>query len=181
VREDRSEERSLLIELERAAHALEETIGSLGEEALVRGGDAVASGFASLRGELPLPVRASIARGFGRVVDAEFQTATVRKGVDFAAAAGEPVRAVADGLVRFAGWFRGYGRMVILDHGDDYFSVSGHLDEVRVGPGERVDARDVIGTVGETGSLEGPRLYFEIRHGREPLDPADWLASKRPG
>jgi septal ring factor EnvC (AmiA/AmiB activator) len=120
-----------------------------------------------------------VARGFGRVVDAEFRTEVFRKGVDFAAEAGVPVRAVAPGEVRFAGWFRGYGRIVILDHGGGYFTVSGHLDELRVDVGEGVEEGGILGTVGETGSLSGPRLYFEIREGAEPRDPARWLLLDR--
>ena len=88
---------------------------------------------------------------------------------------GESVSAVADAAVRFAGWFRGYGRIVILDHGDGYFSVSGHLDELFVAVGDSVQEGDTLGTVGETGSLSGPRLYFEIRAGKNPVDPARWL------
>jgi len=95
--------------------------------------------------------------------------------VDLAAEEGTPVRAVADGAVRFAGWFRGYGKIVILDHGEGYFTVSGHLADTAVALGERVAAGDPVGSVGETGSLSGPRLYFEIRRGGEPLDPAEWL------
>ena len=117
-------------------------------------------------------------RGFGREVDAEFLTETFHSGLVFDAPLGTPVAAVAAGNVRFAGWFRGYGRLVILDHGDGYFTVSGHLEELEVEVGDAVTARQVIGTVGETGSLSGPRLYFEIRQGAEAQDPADWL---RPG
>jgi septal ring factor EnvC (AmiA/AmiB activator) len=109
-------------------------------------------------------------------VDAEFRTATFRKGIDFAAPAGASVRAVAPGEVRFAGWFRGYGKMVIVDHGEGYFTVSAHLDEIQVAVGDEVQADRALGTVGDTGSLAGPLLYFEIRHGSEPLDPSRWLA-----
>src|SRR5690606_27756552 len=129
------------------------------------------------RGALVAPVDASIDQPFGRVVDPEFQTQTRRNGVDFAAEAGTPVRSVAGGVVRFAGWFRGYGRIVILDHGDGYHSVSGHLDEIGVRVDDVVVAGQPIGTVGETGSLAGPRLYFELRHRGAPIDPAPWLAS----
>jgi septal ring factor EnvC (AmiA/AmiB activator) len=122
-------------------------------------------------------VRGPIARGFGRVVDDEFRTETFRKGVDFAAPAGAQVQAVAPGEVRFAGWFRGYGRIVILDHGDGYFTVSGHLDAIDVAVGDALGEGDALGSVGETGSLSGPQLYFEIRHGADPLDPADWLGA----
>ena len=111
----------------------------------------------------------------GRIRDAEFQTETFRKGIEFGTRLGDPVYAVADGVVRFAGWFRGYGRIVIVDHGGDYFTVCGHLDEVAVAPGDAVREGDVIASAGETGSLAGPKLYFEIRRGSEALDPARWL------
>jgi septal ring factor EnvC (AmiA/AmiB activator) len=83
--------------------------------------------------------------------------------------------------VRFAGWFRGYGKLVILDHGDEYFTLSGHLADIRVEVGDEVESRGVIGTVGDTGSLSGPRLYFEVRHGREPQDPRKWLRVRDTG
>ena len=108
-------------------------------------------------------------------MDEEFRTQTFRKGVDFGVEVGEPVYAVAPGEVRLAGWFRGYGNLAIVDHGDAYFTVSGHLDEIRVEVGDRVEAGDQIATAGETGSLSGPRLYFEIRRGGEALDPTEWL------
>jgi septal ring factor EnvC (AmiA/AmiB activator) len=95
--------------------------------------------------------------------------------VVFEAPLGTPVQAVAAGRVRFAGWFRGYGRLAILDHGDGYFTVSGHLDELDVEVGDVLQTRQLIGTVGETGSLSGPRLYFEIRQGAQALDPREWL------
>ena len=85
-------------------------------------------------------------------------------------------RRVAPGTVRLAGWFRGYGKLVILDHGDGYFTVSGHLADIDVEVGDRVSEGEVMGTVGDTGSLEGQGLYFEVRRGRGPLKPAEWLA-----
>jgi len=174
VRRDRARERAALNELEAAARALEETLASL-RAAPPRPGPPPARPFAELRGGLELPVAGTVVRRFGRVLDEEFRTETFRKGVDFAVQVGEPVYAVADGDVRFAGWFRGYGKLVILDHGEDYFTVSGHLDEIEVAVGQRVRAGDRLATAGDTGSLAGPRLYFEIRRGAEALDPADWL------
>jgi septal ring factor EnvC (AmiA/AmiB activator) len=173
VRDDREAERAALAELEAAARALEETLEELREREPAPAPEG--ADFASLRGALPRPVPGAVARGFGLAVDEEFRTETFRKGVDFAAPAGTPVRAVAPGEVRFAGWFRGYGRIVILDHGGGYFTVSGHLDQIGVEVGQRLGEGDPIGSVGETGSLSGPRLYFEIRRGAEPLDPALWL------
>ena len=171
---DRASERAALVELETAARALEETLTSL-RKVPARRAEPGGPPFASLRARLAPPVDAPIAASFGRVVDAEFKTETFRSGVEFAAPLGADVAAVAAGQVRFAGWFRGYGKLVILDHGDEYFTVSGHLDEIRVELGDQVESRGVIGTVGDTGSLSGPQLYFEVRHGREPQDPRNWL------
>lgn len=171
---DRTSERSALVEMEIAARALEETLLSL-EATQKAEYQLVAIPFESLRTRLRPPVLAPIAKHFGRVVDAEFHTKTFHKGVEFDAAMGTPVRSVAPGLVRLAGWFRGYGKIVILDHGDEYFTVLGHLEEIRVDVGDNVASGAVVGTVGDTGSLLGARLYFEIRHGGEPQDPADWL------
>jgi len=177
---DRTRERAALVELEAAARALEETLGSLRQTPTRRSQPAGPS-FASLRTRLEPPVEAPIATSFGRVVDAEFKTATFQSGVEFDAPLGTAVEAVAAGQVRFAGWFRGYGKLVILDHGDEYFTISGHLADIRVDVGDEVKARGVIGTVGDTGSLAGPRLYFEVRHGREPEDPRKWLRLRDKG
>lgn len=174
VRGSREREEAALAELERAARELERTLGELDRRE--RRGLPEAPPFESLRGQLQPPVDAPVVRGFGRVVDRDFHTAVLQKGVEFGAPAGMPVRAVADGLVRFAGWFRGYGKVVILDHGDGYFTVSGHLDTVEVEAGERVRSGHVIGAVGDTGSLSGPGLHFEIRRGAEALDPESWWA-----
>ncbi len=135
VKSDRARERAALDELEAAARALEDKIASLGsEEAPVPAAPLVP--FATLRGQLPAPVDAAVVQRFGREVDAEFHTQVFHKGIDFGATLGTPVRAVAAGTVRFAGWFRGYGRMVILDHGDRFYTVSGHLDALRVATGK---------------------------------------------
>ncbi len=176
VRENRTSERRLLLELEQAAQALEETIRTLGERASKSSSGVAGSGFAERKGSLQPPVSASINARFGRVLDPEFQTETLRNGVDFAADAGARVGTVADGVTRFAGWFRGYGRIVIVDHGDGFHTVSGHLDEIHVEVDDPVKAGQSLGTVGETGSLGGPSLYFELRRGGDPIDPEPWLA-----
>ncbi len=179
LREDRTSERRLLLELEQAAQALEETIRTLGRRVESSGSSVGGTGFATRRGALVPPVDARIDAPFGRVVDPEFQTTTFRSGVDFAAPAGSPVRSVAAGIVRFAGWFRGYGRIVIVDHGDGFHSISGHLDEIRVDVGDPVGEGEILGTVGETGSLGGASLYFELRRDGEPIDPELWLLDAR--
>jgi septal ring factor EnvC (AmiA/AmiB activator) len=127
------------------------------------------------RGALPMPVDGTLRSAFGREVDPEFGTEVVRNGIELAAPIGEPVRAVAGGRVLFAGWFRGYGQIVILDHGDRSVTVSGYLEEVGVSAGQSVGQGERIGSVGETGSLAGPGLYFEVRYEGRPVDPEAWL------
>ena len=100
---------------------------------------------------------------------------TLFKGIEIDAGEGNPVQAVYQGRVAFADWFQNYGLVVIVNHGNDFFTIYGHLDTVAVRTGEWVDGGSEVGTVGETGSLSGPSLYFEVRKGSEPLDPADWL------
>lgn len=178
VRSDRAKERLLGIELERAARALQEKLTRLGKAPSEGGGPALdASAFERLRGRLRRPVAGPVRRPFGREVDTDYLTETFHKGVIFAAKHGEHVKTGARGKVRFAGWFRGYGKIVILDHGGGYFTVFGHLAQLRVKVGEMVDGGAVVGTVGETGSLDGPGLYFEVRRAGRPLDPANWLAT----
>lgn len=174
VKSDRARERAVLDELEAAARELEEKIAALGDEEIPAPAPPPVP-FADLRGRLPAPVDAAVVRRFGREVDVEFHTQVFHKGVDFGAALGTPVRVVAAGTVRFAGWFRGYGRMVIVDHGERFYTVSGHLDALRVATGQPVVAGEILGTVGDTGSLAGPRLYFEVREGTQAVDPLRWL------
>jgi len=176
VRGDRSQERVLLVELERAGRALEETVSRLGDS----GRAAIpwqSETFVSLKGRMRRPVPGRVRIPFGRIVDKQYQTETFHNGVEISAPEGEDVIAVARGQVRYAGWFRGYGKIVILEHAQGYFTVSGHLDEWSVEVGEIVEAGEVLGRVGETGSLRGPGLYFELRKGRDPQDPALWLST----
>jgi septal ring factor EnvC (AmiA/AmiB activator) len=132
-------------------------------------------GFVARRGRLPLPADGPIAVGFGRVVNPKFNTVTVQNGIDVEAPAGVPVRAVAPGRVVHAGWFKGYGNLVIVDHGEGYHTLVAHLASMRTAMGEVVEAGDVLGTVGDSGSLKGAYLYFEIRERGRPVDPRPWL------
>jgi septal ring factor EnvC (AmiA/AmiB activator) len=132
-------------------------------------------GFVARKGKLPLPVQGQITVGFGKVVNPKFNTVTVQNGLDIDATAGAPVRAVAAGRVVHAGWFKGYGNLVIVDHGEGYHTLVAHLASMKTAMGEEVDAGDVLGTVGDSGSLKGPYLYFEVREKGRPVDPRPWL------
>ncbi|HEX8821178.1 MAG TPA: peptidoglycan DD-metalloendopeptidase family protein [Archangium sp.] len=137
------------------------------------------SGFGALKGKLPFPAPGLIEVGFGKVVNPRFNTVTVQKGLDIRAPAGSPVTAVAEGTVAYAGWMRGYGNLLILDHGGGYHSLVAHLASVTPTVGDRVEAGAVVGEVGDTGSLKGAYLYFEIRRAGQAVDPAPWLAPTR--
>ncbi len=167
-------------ELRDAASQLERAIEQMpksasGPPAARSPGLAPVPGSGLLRGQTARPVAGRTRAGFGRQTDPEFQTKTLRTGIEIAAPAGAPVLAVGPGRVLFAGWFRGYGQMVILDHGSGDLSVSGYLDAVHVAAGDSVALGQPIGSVGETGSASGPGLYFEIRHDGKAVDPALWL------
>jgi murein DD-endopeptidase MepM/ murein hydrolase activator NlpD len=135
-------------------------------------------GFGSLRGRLPWPTEGRIVAAFGPQVHPRFGTRTFRNGVDIEAAEGTEVQAVYAGQAVYTGWFKGYGNLIILDHGNDYYTLYAHVSDILVREGDDVRQGQRIGTVGDTGSLAGPRLYFEVRYQSKPQDPADWLRDR---
>jgi len=100
---------------------------------------------------------------------------TSRNGVEIRAAAGTPVQAVKAGRVAYAGWFTGYGQMIILDHGDRLYSVYGYVADVAVESGRTVGAGEAIAVVGATGPVTSPTLCFEIRDHGSARDPAVYI------
>lgn len=131
--------------------------------------------FERLRGKLPWPALGSLASTFGRQEHPRFRTVTFNRGIEITAPEGREIAAVADGTALYADWFKGYGRLIILDHGGGYFTLYAHASELLVRAGDAVAKGQVIGRVGDTGSLEGPQLYFELRHKGKPQDPLAWL------
>lgn len=134
-----------------------------------------ASGFRARKGHLPFPAKGIVEVGFGKVVNPRFNTVTVQKGIDLRAAEGAEVLAVSQGTVAFSGWLKGYGNLVIIDHGGSFHSLYAHLSNSQVEVGNVVEEGEVIGQVGETGSLKGAYLYFEIRKAGQAIDPQPWL------
>jgi murein hydrolase activator len=137
--------------------------------------DFPAVGFRALRGRMPWPVPGRVITHFGKHVHPKHATITFNSGIDIAAPEGEPVHAVAPGRVEYVSWLDGYGRTLILNHGGGFYTVYAHLSEVLVAEKQEVDQAQVIARVGETGSLEGPKLHFEIRDRAEAQDPIVWL------
>ncbi len=156
---------------------LEEAEGKL--RALLQGmeeGEATVP-MSAFRGSLPWPCPGRVRSGFGRHKHPKFDTYTIQNGIEIDAADDTPARAVHDGTVVFADRFKGYGLMVVLDHGGKHHSLYAHLAETSVQMGQKVAEGDVLGTVGSSG-VEGPGLYFEMRFQGRPEDPLEWL--KRP-
>lgn len=125
--------------------------------------------------KLRLPVKGKIISKFGPEKNSSLNITTFKSGIDIQADMGEPIEAVTAGKILYADWFKGYGNMIIIDHGDKYYTIYAHAEELFKSKGDFVKAREVIGTVGDTGSLSGPALHFEVRHGGKSIDPLKWL------
>ncbi len=138
-------------------------------------GDPGGAGLAGVRGRLSWPADGKVVGEYGAQVHPRFGTKTFRNGIDIEVAEGTEIRAVYPGHVVYTGWFRGYGNLIIVDHGGEYYTLYAHAADIKVAEGEDVRQGQSIGTVGDTGSLQGPRLYFEVRHQGKPQDPATWL------
>ena len=132
-------------------------------------------GLGAMRGRLGWPAEGRVVEEYGPRVNPRFGTKTFRNGIDIDAVEGSSVHAVYPGQVLYTGWFRGYGNLIIVDHGSEYYTLYAHVADMKVSEGDDVKQGQVIGTVGDTGSLQGPRLYFEVRYQGKPQDPAQWL------
>lgn len=132
-------------------------------------------GFRGRRGGLPWPVKGSVAAPFGTANDPRVKTPVFRNGIYITAEEGATAKAVFKGKVVFADWFKGYGQLVIVDHGEGYHTLYGNLAEIFLKVGDIIDNKGKVGVVGESGLFNRPSLYFEIRYKGKPLDPAQWL------
>ena len=131
--------------------------------------------FASLRGKLQLPVRGVIAGRFGAQ---RGDTGTTWKGLFIRAAEGSDVHAVADGTVVYADWLRGFGNLLIIDHGDGFLSVYGNNQSLLRETGKTVKAGETIAAVGSSSGVDESGLYFELRRQGQPFDPLRWISLK---
>jgi septal ring factor EnvC (AmiA/AmiB activator) len=136
--------------------------------------------FAKLRGQLAWPISGRLVSTFGKIKHPIFNTYTFNKGISISASPGRDFRVVEAGQVLYADRFKGYGTLLIVDHGDSYYSLYAHASELLVRVGDQVTRNQVVGKTGEGGALDGPALYFEIRHQGKPENPLEWLANHRP-
>jgi septal ring factor EnvC (AmiA/AmiB activator) len=177
VRTERTLTGKAITELEESAKQLQELLKQLEREADKRKTDGQ---LAQAKGRLPWPYEGAVIGLFGRQRHSQYNTDIFRRGIEIKAREGDDVKAVHQGVVVYADWFKGYGLVVVLDHGDHYYTLYAHLGKADVKVGEAVTEGQAIGMVGETGLSDEQTLYFELRHHGTPLDPLTWL-KKRTG
>jgi septal ring factor EnvC (AmiA/AmiB activator) len=131
--------------------------------------------FARHKGLLNMPATGKITTFFGPFEHPEFGVRNFHSGIVIRAEVGAPIQSVGEGEVIYADWFKGYGNMIIIDHGDHYYTLYAHAGELYKAKGDAVKTGEVIAAVGGGGALDGPGLHFEVRHHGKPLDPMDWL------
>lgn len=126
--------------------------------------------FSSLKGKLRLPIKGEIMGRFGTARSEGSQW----KGVFIRAASGQSVKAVASGRVVFADWLRGFGNMLIVDHGGGYMTIYAANESLLKQVGDTIKAGDSIATSGNSGGMADSGLYFELRQNGRPIDPLAW-------
>ena len=177
MRSKRTLELAAIESLRQASIALDEAIKSMviQKKSFTKHKKSLQKPFTTLKGSLKIPVSGKIISRFGPYKDTRFNLMGFRSGIHIRADRGEPIRAVSTGSIIFSSWFKGYGNMIIIDHGNNYYTLYAHAEELFKKKGDVADQQEVIATVGDTGSMGGPRLYFEVRHHGKPLDPMKWL------
>ncbi len=131
------------------------------------------------KGRLILPVVGKVLNKFGKKRDKHYDTFIVYNGIDIKVKKGTPVRSIFEGKVLYANELKGYGNLIIIGHGNDYHSLYGHLDEIITKVGRVVRSDQIIGRSGDTGSLVGETLYFELRHKGSPIEPTRWFKTAK--
>lgn len=131
--------------------------------------------FSTQHRQIPWPTQGTLAEKYGTPIGNSHLTSS---GVLILAPEGQSVYTVYPGKVVFSGWLKGYGLLLIVDHGNGYMSLYGHNQSLFRRVGEHINAGDLIAKVGNSGGFNESGLYFEIRHNGEPLDPESWCANK---
>lgn len=180
VRKEKKGREQLIAELEHAEKQVQQLISELEAKAklaLEGGLPPEGTGFREMRGRLPWPVAGRVERWFGVQKDKRFGTSTFNGGIDIRAERESDVVVVHTGRADYVNWLPGYGQCIIVNHGGGYFSLYAHTSKVFVSAGDMVHTGQVIASVGDTGSMLGDVLHFEIRKDAEPINPAPWMIS----
>lgn len=174
IKKNKSTYQQMVAELQESAEQLQQLLKRLQSQEI-----SLPSPFIPLyekKGRLPWPLTGRVITRFGKEQHPRFKTVTVNNGVEIATSGQDKIiRAVHGGRVVFADYFQGYGNLIILDHGLSYYSLYGHCASFLIKTGDLVKAGQPIALVGDSDSLKGECLYFEIRHKTRPVDPLQWL------
>ena len=180
LRQEKATRLRVLKEMEAAAQRLEKMMDEISRRAMIKPREAPSprspgAGLDALRGKLDWPTQGRVTAPFGKYQHPEFAAEVVRKGIDIDAPNGEEIKAVEKGTVVYADRFSGYGKMVIVDHGERYYTIYGHLSEILKKTGDEVRRGEVLGRAGDSDSLAGAKLYFEMRKDGRSVDPVPWF------
>jgi septal ring factor EnvC (AmiA/AmiB activator) len=127
------------------------------------------------KGILALPVQGKLISGYGRHKNTDFNTYTFNSGIDISAPLGQVVHAAGSGEVIYTGSIKGYGQIIIIDHGGRITTLYAHLSKILIDIGEKVKKGQIVGQVGDSGGVSSTRLHFEVRVEGKPTDPMNWL------
>lgn len=174
VRTQEKLHKQAILEMQQAAENLAESIVSAKSKSLI-----YEQKFLSYKGSLPLPVQGVVSTFFGQEKTNKLGISRKSKGIELQAADGTKIISVGDGEVIYTGYLRGYGNTVIVHHGFQYYTVTSRIEKILINKGTVVRKGETIGIMGETATLFDEGLYFELRHGRESLDPLVWIAPDR--
>jgi septal ring factor EnvC (AmiA/AmiB activator) len=172
VQQEKKMSRAALAALKESADALDQQLAALEKQAETPRSPVA---FSLQKGRLMPPVAGQIISRFGIKQSGDYKSFTFQSGIAIRGEQGDPVRSVFKGNVVYAEWLKGYGNMVIINHGENYYTLYAHLQEMFRKKGDTVDTGEVIATMGDTGSLKGVCLHFELRHHGKPVDPLKWL------
>ncbi len=176
VRQDKALYEKKIKELEENARRLTRLLQETEKKEKRAGATVLPEGdFTKKRGSLLWPLSGPVVAHYGSQKDPVFNIPIMRSGIYIQAQPGTPVKASAEGRVVYASYFKGYENLVIISHGDGYYTVYGSLGSMNVREGAYVKTGQVIGTVGTASAIDTPAVYFEVRYRGKPLNPEQWL------
>ena len=176
LRREKETRMRALKELEQAALRLQKMMDEMSQRTVGKPQDApTGAGLDGVRGKLEWPVKGEVTSAFGKSKHPEFAVEVFRKGIEIEAPLGQEIRAVEKGRVAFADRFSGYGKMVIVDHGERFFTIYAHLSDILKKKGDEIRRGEVLGLAGDSDSLAGAKLYFEMRKDGHSIDPVPWF------
>jgi septal ring factor EnvC (AmiA/AmiB activator) len=177
IRSKRSSYEKAIKELNKSSKKLRQLIKKFEKKKIPK--SVLGKGFRSWKGRLPWPVKGTVIVPFGKYKDPKFNITVFKNGIEIKAKEGYRPQAVAGGQVVYADWFKGYGQLMIINHGSGYHSLYGNLTEIFHKTGDIIKSGTSIGKTGKSELLNVPSLYFEIRYKGKPVNPMKWLKRKR--